>query len=178
MTMKSKKITTQRLYLLPFTLQIAREIMDGQFTSLSALGLKPGAGWPDEELMECLPRIIQNLEKVAEPSGFESWMIIDKTSKSLIGDAGFKGRPTEEGIIDLGYAIVAGERRKGYAAEAAEALIKWAFKQPEVKVITARCQHVNEGSTKTLTNLGFYQKFIKEEMVHWFLLREPKKVTL
>jgi ribosomal-protein-alanine N-acetyltransferase len=33
--------------------------------------------------------------------------------------------------------------------------------------------HVNEGSTKTLERLGFYQKVIKEEMVHWFLLREP-----
>lgn len=176
--MKSKKITTERLYLLPFTIQIAKEIMDGHFTSLSALGLKLGEGWPDEELMECLPRIIENLELVAEPSGFESWMIIDKTSKSLIGDIGFKGRPAGEGIVDLGYGIIAAERRKGYAAEAAEGLIKWAFKQPEVKVITARCGHVNEASTKTLTNLGFYQKFIKEEMVHWFLLREPnKKIT-
>ncbi|WP_157262233.1 GNAT family N-acetyltransferase [Pedobacter sp. PACM 27299] len=178
MTMKSKKITTQRLYLLPFTLQMAREIMDGQFTSLFALGIKPGAGWPDEALLECLPRIIANLEKVPEPSGFESWMIIDKSSKSLIGDAGFKGLPNADGIVDLGYAIVAAERRKGYAAEAAEGLIKWAFKQPEVKMITALCEHVNEGSTKTLTNLGFYQKFIREEMIHWFLLREPNKKVL
>ncbi|MBC8986743.1 GNAT family N-acetyltransferase [Pedobacter sp. N36a] len=176
--MKSKKITTQRLYLLPFTLLMAREIMDSQFTSLTAVGVKPGTGWPDEELMECLPRIIKNLEKVPEPSGFESWMIIDKDRKSVIGDAGFKGLPNAEGIVDLGYAIVAAERRKGYAAEAAEGLIKWAFKQPEVKMITALCQHVNVGSTKTLTNLGFYQKFVKEELIHWFLLREPSGKVL
>ncbi|MBB2149033.1 GNAT family N-acetyltransferase [Pedobacter gandavensis] len=173
--MKSKKITTERLYLLPFTIQIAKEVMDGQFTLLTELGLKLGKGWPDDELKECLPRIIENLELVAEPSGFESWMVIDKASKTLIGDAGFKGLPTVEGIVDLGYAIIAAERRKGYAAEAAEGLIKWAFKQSDVKMITARCAHVNEASTKTLTHLGFYQKFIKEEMVHWFLLREPQK---
>lgn len=177
--MKSKKITTERLYLLPFTIQIAKEVMIGQFTALSKLGISLGKGWPDEELMECLPRIIKNLELVEEPSGFESWMIIDKERKILIGDAGFKGRPATEGIVDLGYAIIAAERQKGYAAEAAEGLIKWAFKHPEVKMITAKCQHVNEASTKTLVNLGFYQKFIKEEMVHWFLLREPnKKIAL
>lgn len=173
--MKSKKITTERLYLLPFTMKIAKEVMDGQFTSLAELGLKLGKGWPDEDLMECLPRIIGNLELVEEPSGFESWMVIDKENKTLIGDAGFKGQPNEEGVVDLGYSIVGAERRKGYAAEAATGLIEWAFKQPEVKVITARCAHVNEASTKTLTALGFYQKFIKEEIVHWFLLREPNK---
>ncbi|WP_316753441.1 GNAT family N-acetyltransferase [Pedobacter gandavensis] len=177
--MKSKKITTERLYLLPFTVQIAKDVMAGDFTSLSTLGLKLGKGWPDEDLMECLPRIIENLNLVAAPSGFESWMIIDKASKSLVGDVGFKGRPAAEGVVDLGYAIIESERGKGYAAEAARGLIKWAFKQPEVKMITAKCAHVNEGSTKTLSNLGFYQKFIKEEMVHWFLLREPnKKVDL
>lgn len=175
--MKSKKITTERLYLLPFTIQIAKEVLDKQFTSLSKLGLNLADGWPDEEFMECLPRIIDKLEQVPAPSGFESWMIIDKDRKTLVGDVGFKGAPDAAGLVDLGYAITASERRKGYAVEAVEALIKWAFKQPEVKMITAKCKHVNAASTKTLMHLGFYQKFVKEEMVHWFLLREPHKKT-
>lgn len=178
MVMKSKKITTERLYLLPFTMEIAKEVMEGEFTALSKLGLTPGEGWPDEELKEALPRIIANLELVGEPSGFESWMVIEKTSKTLIGDVGFKGRPAPGGMIDLGYGIINAARRKGYANEAAESMIKWAFKQPEVKMITARCHDENDASTKTLESLGFYQKFIKEEMVHWFLLREPNKKAL
>lgn len=178
MLMKSKKIITERLYLLLFTVQIAKEVMAGQFTELGKLGLVPAVGWPDEELMEALPRIIANLEVVGAPSGFESWMVIDKASKALIGDVGFKGPPAEGGVVDLGYGIIASQRRKGYAAEAAEAMIKWAFKQPEVKVITARCHDENDASTKTLEHLGFYPKFIKEEMVHWFLLRELNKKEL
>ncbi|WP_316821250.1 GNAT family N-acetyltransferase [Pedobacter gandavensis] len=173
--MKSKKITTERLYLLPFTTEIAREVMDGQFTSLSKMGLNLAEGWPDQELIECLPRVIMALELVTAPTGFESWMIIDKERKTIVGDLGFKGGPDENGHVDLGYGILASERRKGYAVEAGRALIKWAFKQPEVKVITAKCEHINAASTKTLMQLGFYQKFIKEEMVHWFLLREPTK---
>ncbi|MNR39086.1 ribosomal-protein-S5-alanine N-acetyltransferase [compost metagenome] len=116
---------------------------------------------------------MSNLEKVEEPSGFESWLIVEKEGMNIIGDAGFKGKPDQEGAVDLGYGIIDSARRKGYAVEAAEALISWAFKQQEVKVITARCMHVNEGSTKTLERLGFYEKVIKEEMIHWFLLREP-----
>ncbi|AOM78809.1 GNAT family N-acetyltransferase [Pedobacter steynii] len=171
--MKTKKITTDRLYLIPFTIPIAQEILDRKYTILSGMGLKPGKGWPDEDLLETLPRIVTNLEKVTEPSGFESWLIVEKEGMNIVGDAGFKGKPDPEGAVDLGYGIVDSARRKGYAVEAGEALISWAFKQQQVKVITARCMHVNEGSTKTLERLGFYQKVIKEEMIHWFLLREP-----
>lgn len=171
--MKTKKITTDRLYLIPFTIPIAQEILDRKYTILSGMGLNRGKGWPDEDLLETLPRIVTNLEKVAEPSGFESWLIVEKEGMNIVGDAGFKGKPDQEGAVDLGYGIVDSARRKGYAVEAGEALISWAFKQQQVKVITARCMHVNEGSTKTLERLGFYQKVIKEEMIHWFLLREP-----
>lgn len=171
--MKTKKITTDRLFLIPFTIPIAQEILNQQYTILSGMGLNPGKGWPDADMMETLPRILNNLELVDEPSGFESWLIVEKDSKEIIGDIGFKGKPDGEGAVDLGYGIVDSARRKGYAVEAGESMIKWAFKQQQVKVITARCMHVNEGSTKTLERLGFYQKVIKEEMVHWFLLREP-----
>lgn len=171
--MKIKKITTERLYLIPFTIPIAQEVLNQQYTILSDMGLNLSQGWPDEDMMETLPRIVTNLELVEEPSGFESWLIVEKESKAIIGDIGFKGKPDPEGSVDLGYGIVDAARRKGYAIEAGAALIKWAFKQQQVKVITARCMHVNEGSTKTLERLGFYQKVIKEEMVHWFLLREP-----
>jgi ribosomal-protein-alanine N-acetyltransferase len=162
--MKIKKITTERLYLIPFTIPIAQEVLNQQYTILSDMGLNLSQGWPDEDT---------NLEMVEEPSGFESWLIVEKESKAIIGDIGFKGKPDPEGSVDLGYGIVDAARRKGYAVEAGAALIKWTFKQQQVKVITARCMHVNEGSTKTLERLGFYQKVIKEEMVHWFLLREP-----
>lgn len=171
--MKIKKITTERLYLIPFTIPIAQEVLNQKYTILSDMGLNLSQGWPDEDMLETLPRIVTNLELVEEPSGFESWLIVEKDSKAIIGDIGFKGRPDSEGSVDLGYGIVDAARRKGYAVEAGSAMIKWAFKQQQVKVITARCEHVNEASTKTLESLGFYQKIIKEEMIHWFLLREP-----
>jgi ribosomal-protein-alanine N-acetyltransferase len=68
--MKIKKITTERLYLIPFTIPIAQEVLNQQYTILSDMGLNLSQGWPDEDMMETLPRIVTNLEMVEEPSGF------------------------------------------------------------------------------------------------------------
>ncbi len=91
------------------------------------MNLIPAKDWPDEEVLETLPRILIHLEKVEFPTGFESWMIIVKENKEIISDIGFKGQPDFEGKIDLGYGIVAIARKKGYTREAPAGLVKWAF---------------------------------------------------
>jgi ribosomal-protein-alanine N-acetyltransferase len=50
--MKIKKITTERLYLIPFTIPIAQEVLNQQYTILSDMGLNLSQGWPDEDMME------------------------------------------------------------------------------------------------------------------------------
>jgi len=54
--------------------------------TLTSLGIKPGNGWPDLETLETLPRIMNNFKKIKEPSGFESWMIIERATNLIIGD--------------------------------------------------------------------------------------------
>jgi RimJ/RimL family protein N-acetyltransferase len=38
----------------------------------------------------------------------------------VIGDIGFRGPPDAAGIVEIGYSVVAGRRRRGYATEADE----------------------------------------------------------
>lgn len=168
--MSLEKIDTKRLYLFPFTLNIAQEVLSGSNACLTDIGLKAGQYWPDEDMLETLPRIIEKLELVSAPTGFESWMIVEKESMSVIGDAGFKGRPDEQGAVDLGYGIIAAKRKRGYATEAAQGLISWAFTQPEVHIITARCLPENEGSINILTLSGFKNDGLKDGLLHWHRL--------
>ena len=97
-------------------------------------------------------------------------MIIEKETNAIIGDAGFKGRPDWRGDIDLGYGIISSARRRGYATEAAQGLIGWAFKQTGLKRITARFEASNAGSIKVIQALGFNNTGIREGLLHWELL--------
>lgn len=141
-------IQTPRLTLLPFTKTICEETLSNSTSMLTRLGIVPCIGWPDLETLDTLPRIINNLDKVTEPTGFESWMMIERATNLIIGDIGFKGRPNEAGEIDLGYGVIASNRKKRFALEAATGILKWAFNQEKVKAVTASCQIDNLGSQR------------------------------
>jgi ribosomal-protein-alanine N-acetyltransferase len=66
------KIQTSRLTILPFTFNICEESLSNSFGIIASMGICPGNGWPDPETLDTLPRIIKNLSKVNQPSGFES----------------------------------------------------------------------------------------------------------
>lgn len=123
-------------------------------------------------MLETLPRILINLQKVSEPTGFESWLIVNQENDTIVGDIGFKGVPNIGGSIDIGYGIIESQRRKGYASEAAEGLIKWAFEQPYVQSITAQSLTDNTGSAKTLERLGFKRTGILGDFIQWRLFKK------
>lgn len=133
------------------------------------MGFKRGLSWPDNDVLETLPKIINNLSRVASPTGFESWMIVKKDTLEIIGDLGFKGFNYEEGTIDLGYGIIKEERRKGYAEEAATELLKWALSDKVVKEVTASCLIDNVSSINLLKKLNFTETKRDDSMVYWSL---------
>lgn len=167
--MNIEKLETERLLLIPFTKQLCHLVNDKNFIELKNKGLNAGEGYPDQETLDTIPKIIANIESSNGPTGFESWVIISKKEMKIIGDIGFKGIPNHAGEIDLGYGIIASERRKGYAFEAAKSLTTWAFSNMEVKKITAKCLIENEGSFKTLEKLDFENTSKDEQFLHWIL---------
>jgi ribosomal-protein-alanine N-acetyltransferase len=104
--MNTTQISSDRLILIPFTINIATSVLNRELEVLEKLGIKIDKNWPDSETIEVLPKIIKNLEIVKEPTGFESWMIIKKDNMTVIGDAGFKGKPNASGEVDIGYAVI------------------------------------------------------------------------
>lgn len=168
-TLQIEKILTKRLILIPYTIQICKNVINNNFEDLHDMGLKKGKSWPDKDVIETLPKIINNLSKVELPTGFESWMIVKKDSSEVIGDIGFKGFNYEQENADIGYGIIKEERRKGFAEEAATTLIKWAFSTKIVKEITAKCLIDNVGSINLLQKLNFIEIKEGNEMVYWSL---------
>ena len=144
--------------------------MAGDIGILQKLGLQLTPYWPDQEAIDTFPKIIHNLAKVTEPTGFESYMVVHRNSMSVIGDAGFKGLPNADGEVDIGYAIITQAQKNGYGLEVAEGLTDWAFKQPSVKAITARCLLDNKPSARVLEKLGMQQVSTDVELIRWKMM--------
>lgn len=55
------------------------------------------------------------------------YLPIEIKSNTLIGSCGYKGGPSENGIVEIGYEVAEKFRNKGYATEIAGILTKIAF---------------------------------------------------
>jgi len=173
--MKVKKLEidnliTERLILIPYTIDLCRNILNSDYSDLEVLNLKKGKSWPDADVLDTLPRIINNLNKVESPTGYESWMIIKKDTLEVIGDLGFKGFNNKDENIDLGYGIIKEERRKGYAQEAVNEIMKWAFTNEIIKEVTANCLTENISSINLLNKFNFKQVKTENGTVYWNLI--------
>ena len=144
------KLETENLILYPLTELLITKILDNEVTDFFteewlSEDNRTLLNWMKDELYQFLPPKI----------GFTSWIFIEKSTKQVIGDGGYKGNPNSYGEIEIGYEIIESKRKKGYATEAIDALIDWAFTQPEVKYILAKCDPENIPSQNLLKKLGF-----------------------
>ena len=73
---------------------------------------------------------------------------------TVVGDIGFHGPPDEAGRAEIGYSVVPGRRGRGYATEAAAALLRWAQAQPGVRQVVAGCDPGNAASATVLERAG------------------------
>ena len=83
------------------------------------------------------------------------FFIIEKASGEIVGGAGFKGAPDGEGMVEIAYGVVPSREGRGYATEAARALIHFAGNDPRVKIIRAHTRPEANASTRVLAKCGF-----------------------
>ncbi len=72
-----------------------------------------------------------------------------------VGSCGFKGPPAEDGAVEIAYGVAPDHQGKGYASEAAAALVTFAFGHAEVRVVRAHTLPETNASTRVLTKCGF-----------------------
>ncbi len=84
------------------------------------------------------------------------FFVVHREGRSVIGSAGFKGKPDSEGIVEIAYGIVPSFEGRGYATEAAAALIDFAFASGEVRMVRAHTLPEANASTHVLLNCGFH----------------------
>lgn len=152
-------LVTPRLDLVPATAASLAAAIDGPASLAAQLDADVPPTWPPEFLDEAALRWV--MERVRDrPADAEHWMYFMLLRGAggrsmLIGTAGYKGPPTEDGTVEVGYGVVADHRRQGFASEAVVGLLHRAFECPDVRRVIAETLPVLVGSIGVLRRCGF-----------------------
>lgn len=99
------------------------------------------------------------LAQLATLTSPDPWRIgfnlVHRASNSVIGKAGFKGPPGEDEVVEIAYSVAPDHQGKGYATEAAQALVVYAWRNGRVRVVRAHTLPEPNASTRVLTKCGF-----------------------
>lgn len=87
--------------------------------------------------------------------GFSFWPVIERESGLLCGEAGLFPLAPEGPDVALGYAFGSAYWGRGYATEAAAAVVAEAFGTLEMQRLVAITREANFGSRRVLAKLGF-----------------------
>ncbi|MFI5349233.1 MAG: GNAT family N-acetyltransferase [Elusimicrobiota bacterium] len=154
--MTSKSVETERLELIPATLELADADLHNRLEFCHQLNARVLDGWPppfnDENSKKYT---VDYLRRNPDAVGWACWYYVAKRRKRVVvGMGGFKGAPAG-GSVEIGYSVVPEFRKNGYATEAVTALIDWAFGHPEVDRVYAETLPELAASIRVLEKVGF-----------------------
>jgi RimJ/RimL family protein N-acetyltransferase len=154
-------IESERLKMTPLT----HELLQLLHTDRSAMERALGLNISNPQISDFYKKEIEDAminfwlpKTLANPEAYKwytDWEIILKSTNTAIGGMGFNGEPNENGEAEIGYMIDQQHQNKGYATEALQLLIKWAFTQDAVKAIIVHTYADNLPSLKILAKCGF-----------------------
>lgn len=116
----------------------------------------PGAGWKPHESLEESQKILEKW--INEDGGDIIFAIEEKGTGSLAGSIGLHKdthRAFSAGCRMIGYCIAKEQWGKGFATEAANAVMDYAFQKLRVKMLTIDHYVENKGSRRVIEKCGF-----------------------
>ena len=155
--MSIETLETPRLRLRAFFPEDLLALIEGVPQCEARMGLRLADGLRDFFVSgEVSPAWLERLRatKLADPwtNGFA---VIETSTETVVGSAGFKGPPDAEGTVEIAYAIVPTRENRGYATETAAALVAFAFNDPRVRIVRAHTLPTANASTRVLTKCLF-----------------------
>lgn len=132
-------VHTKRLQLTPLTADAVEALLDGDAARLRLLTqaeFTTPAG-PPPYMAESLPVVQDRLRKHPAEAQWWNWLVVRQDNAEAVGSVAFGGMPDPAGSVLIGYAMYPAREGSGYATEAVQAMVEWAFAQPGVKIVRA-----------------------------------------
>ena len=152
-------LETVRLRLQPYTPEQLLALREGvsEFEERIGGGVRAGTGLREFFVSDELSP--QWLERLRSATGPDPWVfgfaVIHHEDQRVIGAASFKGPPDDDGVVEIAYGIVPAYQGRGYATEAASALVTFAVERVDVCTIRAHTLPANDASMRVLAKAGF-----------------------
>ncbi len=146
-------ITTPRLVLRAFTPADVSEIHAHLYSDATAMRFIGGP--------HTLARTRQGIETYIaqqERAGYSFWAVQERETGSIVGEAGLYPFNAVGPDVELGYAFGTPWWGRGYATEAARAMLAEAFGPLGLERVLAVVKHENASSRNVLVKLGFREE--------------------
>ena len=156
MTARPQPISTRRLQLLALLpAEIEALVVRDAARASQLLGARFPDGFPDDAAARSgLSWHLRHLRADATEVPWRIRVMVEVDSGMVIGSINAKGPPDPRGDVEIGWGVSTTHRRRGFAFEAAGAVIGWSTGQPRVRTVSARVPDDNEASGRLAAKLG------------------------
>ena len=163
------RIQTERLELVPLTpYQLKLWVVD-----IPALEKQLNCFYKAEPMKGFFLDIVRGQYEIAQKDydhyvWHSFFFLIRREDRIVVGSAGFKDVPAENGEVEIGYGLGKEYEHNGYMTEATKAICEWALEQHDVSTVIAETDFDGFASQKVLERCGF-KKYKEGETLWWRL---------
>jgi len=162
--MSAPPLQSENLELVPQTLEDVRAMVEAM---------------PPADKAQLSPGWLAQLEASTEANPWiHGYSVVLRADGAVVGQCGYKGPPTDDGIVEIAYAIEPDHWGKGYATEAAAALTAHALGCGRVQAVRAHTLPDGTASQRVLAKCGFRHtgEFVDpEDGLVWRWEKEPSE---
>jgi len=153
-------IQTPNLQLLPVERIHVEALLRNKSELAALLQVTLPDGWPHFPEAFSLSAIEAHESNLLE-ADWHGYFFLHPKDRVLVGSGAFKGPPDDSGTIEIGYEIASEYWNRGWATEAAQGMIDYAFSHEEVRAVIAHTLAQINASNRVLQKVGM--KFIAQE---------------
>jgi [ribosomal protein S5]-alanine N-acetyltransferase len=142
-----------RLKLVDGNLELLTAAVAGGGALEALLGVSVADDWSG--FPEALPILCASY--AANPKGhtWGSLFFVEPHLRMLVGFGGFKGPPSSEAVVEIGYAIAPAFQGQGLATDAVAQMVRRAFEDGVIRAVDAHTLGHANPSTRVLEKSGF-----------------------
>lgn len=156
------EIVTERLMLVPLSLDQARAILAGD-----RCGRAWSPGYPtDGDVGQS--RLLAEHTATDDPSA--AWgvrQVVLRAGGEVVGGIGFKGPPDGDGTVEVGYGVAAEVRGQGLTSEALRGMLAAARADPLVRRVVGDADLDNPASRRVMEKAGMTLVGRDDTLVHY-----------
>ena len=153
LNVSTTKMIPPRMNLVDGNLALLTAAVAGGGALEALLGVSVADDWAG--FPEALPVLRAWYAKNPNGHTWSSLFFVDPHVRTLVGFGGFKGPPSSDAVVEIGYAIAPAFRGQGLATDAVAQMVQRAFEDTIVRAVDAHTLGHANPSTRVLEKSGF-----------------------